>query len=70
MQMFGAETREWPDDTRCDLETLLCHDPVHCAALVRRSAVLAVGGYDEQMAHQATRTGICGLASPSRGSQA
>ncbi len=52
MQMFGAETREWPDDTRCDLETLLCHDPVHCAALVRRSAVLAAGGYDERMAHQ------------------
>ena len=52
MQMFGADTREWPDDTRCDLETLLCHDPVHCAALVRRSAVLAAGGYDERMAHQ------------------
>jgi hypothetical protein len=52
MQMFGAETREWPYDTRCDLATLLCHDPVHCAALVRRSTVLAVGGYDEQMRHQ------------------
>ena len=42
----------WPDDTRCDLVTLLCDDPVHCAALVRRSAVLAVGGYDERMPHQ------------------
>ena len=52
MQMFGAETREWPDDLRCDLETLLCHDPVHCAALVRRSAVLGVGGYDVHMGHQ------------------
>ena len=49
MQMFGAETHKWPDDTRCDLETLLCHDPVHCAALVRRSTVQAAGGYDEQM---------------------
>ena len=52
MQMFGGETSVWPDDTRCDLVTLLCHDPVHCAALVRRSAVLAVGGYDQGMRHQ------------------
>ncbi|MBM3819129.1 MAG: glycosyltransferase family 2 protein [Acidimicrobiia bacterium] len=52
LQTFGAETRVWPDDTRCDLVTLLCDDPVHCAALVRRSAVLAVGGYDEGMPHQ------------------
>jgi glycosyltransferase involved in cell wall biosynthesis len=52
LQMFGAETRVWPPDTRCDLVTLLCDDPVHCAALVRRSAVLAVGGYDERMPHQ------------------
>jgi hypothetical protein len=52
MQMFGHETRVWPEDTRCDLLTLLCHDPVHPAALVRRSAVLAVGGYDEGMPHQ------------------
>lgn len=52
LQTFGADTRVWPDDTRCDLVTLLCDDPVHCAALVRRSAVLAVGGYDERMPHQ------------------
>ena len=52
LQTFGADTRVWPDDTRCDLVTLLCDDPVHCAALVRRSAVIAVGGYDEQMPHQ------------------
>ncbi len=52
MQMFGLETRVWPEDTRCDLVTLLCHDPVHPAALVRRSAVLAVGGYDQEMPHQ------------------
>jgi len=52
MHMFGIEERDWPDDTRCDLETLLCHCPVHCAALVRRSAVVAAGGYDEGMAHQ------------------
>ena len=52
MQMFGAETHVWPDDTRCDLETLLSHDPVHPAALVLRSAVLRVGGYDQEMPHQ------------------
>ena len=52
LQTFGADTRVWPDDTRCDLVTLLCDDPVHCAALVRRSAVLSVGGYDERMPHQ------------------
>jgi hypothetical protein len=39
----------WPDDLSCDLRTLLLDDPVHCAALTRRSALLAVGGYDEQM---------------------
>ena len=52
MQMFGGETMVWPDDTRCDLVTLLCHDPVHPAALVRRAAVLAVGGYEQGMRHQ------------------
>jgi glycosyltransferase involved in cell wall biosynthesis len=52
LQTFGADTRAWPDDTRCDLVTLLCDDPVHCAALARRSAVLAVGGYDERMPDQ------------------
>lgn len=55
LQTFGTETRVWPDDTRCDLVTLLCGDPVHCAALVRRSAVLAVGGYDDNMPHQGNR---------------
>jgi glycosyltransferase involved in cell wall biosynthesis len=55
LQTFGTETRVWPEDTRCDLVTLLCGDPVHCAALVRRSAVLAVGGYDDNMPHQGNR---------------
>jgi glycosyltransferase involved in cell wall biosynthesis len=52
LQTFGAFTRVWPDDTRCDLLTLLCDVPLHPAALVRRSAVLAVGGYHEQMPTQ------------------
>jgi len=52
MQMFGAETRLWPEALRCDLPTLLLDDPVHPAALHRRAAVLDVGGYDQQMPHQ------------------
>ena len=52
LQMFGAEDRIWPRDSRCDLETLLCHDPIFSAALVRRSAVVAAGGYDENMPAQ------------------
>ena len=50
--MFGAETREWPDEDRCDLPMLLCDDTVITAALVRRSAVVAMGGFDEQMPSQ------------------
>jgi glycosyltransferase involved in cell wall biosynthesis len=52
LQMFGAETRVWPDVAKCDLAMLLCDDTVITPALVRRSAVLAVGGYDERMPHQ------------------
>jgi glycosyltransferase involved in cell wall biosynthesis len=52
LQMFGAETRVWPEQLRCDLPTLLLDDPVHCAALHRRGAVLDVGGYDQEMPHQ------------------
>jgi glycosyltransferase involved in cell wall biosynthesis len=51
LQMFGDENRTWPDEDRCDLAALLCDDTVITAALVRRQAVLAVGGYDEQMPH-------------------
>lgn len=52
MQMFGDEERLWPDDARCDLPALLVDDPVFCAALVRRSAVVAAGGYDTGMPAQ------------------
>ena len=52
LQMFGEESSLWPPDDRCDLATLLCDDTVITPALVRRSAVLTVGGYDEQMPHQ------------------
>lgn len=52
LQMFGTEDRLWPDVARCDLEMLLCDDTVITAALVRRGAVDAAGGYDEQMPEQ------------------
>jgi hypothetical protein len=52
LQMFGQEATVWPDRVCCDLATLLCHDPVHCAALVRRQLVLEAGGYDQTMGHQ------------------
>jgi glycosyltransferase involved in cell wall biosynthesis len=52
LQMFGAENTIWPADRRCDLAMLLCDDTVITPALVRRDAVVSVGGYDQQMPHQ------------------
>lgn len=52
LQMFGDEEGIWPDVDRCDLETLLGDDTVITPALVRRDAVVAVGGYDERMPSQ------------------
>lgn len=52
MQMFGDEDRLWPPDARCDLPAMLVDDPVFCAALVRRTAVVAIGGYDVDMPAQ------------------
>lgn len=52
LRMFGDEDRLWPDDPRCDLVTLLCEDTVMTPALVRRSAVVDAGGYDESMPSQ------------------
>jgi glycosyltransferase involved in cell wall biosynthesis len=51
-RMFGDDDRVLPQDLTCDLPTLLCDDPVFCAALVRRADVRAVGGYDDQMPAQ------------------
>lgn len=50
LQMFGTESRVTPEHLRCDLPTLLVDCPIFCAALTRRTAVAAVGGYDEQLA--------------------
>ena len=48
LRTFGDETWEWKPE-RCDLLALLTEDTVLTAALVRRDAVIAAGGYDEQM---------------------
>lgn len=52
LQMFGTEERVWPSVPRCDLATLLAEDTVITPALVKASAVRAVGGYDEHMPAQ------------------
>jgi glycosyltransferase involved in cell wall biosynthesis len=51
LRTFGDETWEWKPE-RCDLPTLLWEDTVLTAALVRRDAVVAVGGYDTHMPEQ------------------
>lgn len=48
LRMFGEEEWDWTPE-RCDLPTLLWEDSVLTASLVRRGAVLAVGGYDTAM---------------------
>ena len=48
LRTFGTESWEWKPE-RCDLPTLLWEDTVLTASLVRRAAVVAVGGYDTQM---------------------
>jgi len=48
LQTFGEEERTWKHD-RCDLTALLAECTVAGPALVRKSAVLAVGGFDEHM---------------------
>ena len=48
LSTFGDEAWEWKPE-RCDLTTLLSEDTVLTAALVRRQAVLAIGGYDTTM---------------------
>lgn len=51
LETFGEEQWVWRHE-RCDLAALLAEDTVMTAALVRRQAVLAVGGYDERMPAQ------------------
>jgi len=51
VQEFGTHDSVWRQD-RCDLPALLAEDTVMTAALVRRSAVISVGGEDEGMPAQ------------------
>jgi GT2 family glycosyltransferase len=48
LRTFGAECWDWTPE-RCDLPALLRENTVLTAALVRRDAVLAVGGFDTAM---------------------
>jgi glycosyltransferase involved in cell wall biosynthesis len=51
LRTFGTETWDWMPE-RCDLPTLLWENTVLTAALVRRDAVVAMGGYDQAMPEQ------------------
>jgi glycosyltransferase involved in cell wall biosynthesis len=51
LENFGDEQWLWKQD-RCDLPALLAECTVSTASLVRRSAVQAVGGFDEKMPAQ------------------
>jgi glycosyltransferase involved in cell wall biosynthesis len=48
LQMFGAEETLWKQE-RCDLPALLAECTVCTAALVRKQAADAVGGFDESL---------------------
>jgi glycosyltransferase involved in cell wall biosynthesis len=48
LETFGDERWTWTPE-RCDLPSLLARNAVNGAALVRREAFEAVGGYDESM---------------------
>jgi len=48
LQTFGDESWTWTP-TSCELPALLARNSVNGAALVRREAFAAVGGYDESM---------------------
>jgi glycosyltransferase involved in cell wall biosynthesis len=50
VQLFGEESWTWRQEA-CDLVTLLGENTVATPALVRRQAVVDVGGYDEGMPH-------------------
>ena len=50
LETFGDERWTWTPE-RCDLVSLLARNAVNGAALVRREAFEAVGGYDASMRH-------------------
>jgi glycosyltransferase involved in cell wall biosynthesis len=66
LETFGEESWLWKPE-RCDLPTLLAECTVCTAALVRRSAVVAVGCYDERMPAQGYEDWDLWLSLVSRG---
>ena len=52
LRTFEGASYLWPPDERCDLTLLLCEHTIITPALVRRDAVVQVGGYDEAMPAQ------------------
>ncbi len=48
LETFGDETWDWRPE-RCDFPTLLSMNTVNGSALVRRHALEAIGGWDEEM---------------------
>jgi glycosyltransferase involved in cell wall biosynthesis len=66
LRAFGAETWEWRPE-RCDLAALLAENTVLTAALVRRDALAAVGGYDTAMPEQGDEDWDLWLTLVSRG---
>jgi glycosyltransferase involved in cell wall biosynthesis len=72
LQAFGDETWTWTP-VSCDLPALLARNTVNGAALVRREAFAAVGGYDESMREgcedwdlwlRLVERGLCGVIVP------
>ena len=68
LRAFGAEEWDWRPE-RCDLVALLKEDTVLTAALVRRDAVDAVGGYDTAMPAQGDEDWDLWLTLVERGSR-
>ena len=66
LRTFGDACWEWKPE-RCDLPTLLWEDTVLTAALVRRDAMAAVGGYDTGMPAQGGEDWDLWLTLASRG---
>ncbi len=52
LRTFGEASYLWPLDERCDLVTLLSEQTIITPALVKRKAVIDVGGYDPAMPAQ------------------
>lgn len=68
LQTFGDEEWLWKQE-RCDLPTLLSECTVTTPALVRKAAVTAVGGYDEDVAQWGNEDWLLWISLVERGYQ-